>query len=119
MAYLPKLYPITTKEGNIYQVRVQHDNDRQTYVGAIHGVPIHRMMDGSYRGVIIGIGEANTPHDAAKNAGANLEARRAAGDPMDNALVSEGLRTTVGAIKYLGVVSAHPLTGPESKDMGF
>jgi GTP cyclohydrolase III len=34
------------------------------------------MMDGSYRGTIIGIGEADTPHDAAENAGANLDARR-------------------------------------------
>ena len=76
MAYIPQLYPITTKAGTACQVRVQRDSDRNTYVGAIHGVPFHRMMDGSYRGEIIGIGEADTPHEAADNAGANLDARR-------------------------------------------
>jgi len=76
MTYIPQLYPITTKAGTACQVKVQRDEDRNTYVGAIHGVPFHRMMDGSYRGEIIGIGEADNPHAAAENAGTNLDARQ-------------------------------------------
>ena len=65
MRYSPQLYPVKDSIGNRHSAGVQYDEIDGTYVGSIK----------SYRGVIIGIGEAGTPHEAADNAALNLSAR--------------------------------------------
>ena len=68
MKYTPQLYPVRDKVGNRYYAGVQLDEIDGTYVGSIK----------NYKGVIIGLGEADTPHDAAANAALNLDSRREA-----------------------------------------
>jgi hypothetical protein len=71
MTYTPQLYPIETKAGAFCQVLVQHDNDRNIYVGDIQHH--FQRLDGSIRIEKIATGEADTPHGAAVNTGTNLD----------------------------------------------
>ena len=64
--YTPQLYPVRDRLGNRHYAGVQLDELDGTYVGSIK----------NYKGVIIGLGEADTPRDAADNAVLNLDSRR-------------------------------------------
>ena len=70
MKYTPQLSPVRDKLGSRYYSGVQLDEADGTYVGAIK----------NNKGVIIGLGEADTPHDAAANAAVNLDSRREANE---------------------------------------
>jgi len=62
----PHLYPVKDSIGNRYYAGIQYDEIDGTYVASIK----------NQRGVIIGLGEAETPHEAAANAALNLDAWR-------------------------------------------
>jgi len=62
----PQLYPVKDSIGNRYYAGIQYDEIDGTYVASIK----------NQRGVIIGLGEAETPHEAAANAALNLDAWR-------------------------------------------
>ena len=64
--YTPQLYPVKDSIGNRYYAGIQYDTISQTYVGSIQ----------NFKGVIIGLGEAETPYEAAANAALNLDARK-------------------------------------------
>jgi hypothetical protein len=66
VTYTPQIYPVKDSIGNRYYAWIQYDEIDATYVGSIK----------NHRGVIIGLGEAETPHEAAANAALNLDARK-------------------------------------------
>ena len=66
MTYTPQLCPVKDSIGNRYYAGIQYDEIDGTYVGSIK----------NHRGVIIGLGEAETPYEAAANAALNLDARK-------------------------------------------
>ena len=76
MTYTPQIYSVRDGIGNTRSVEVQHDKTDNAYVGVIRSQKQVRMLDGSYRGEIIALGVANTPHDAAANAALNLDSRK-------------------------------------------
>lgn len=75
-------YRVKDKVGKVRSVEVEHDADdsiltaaTRRYVAVIRSQRREKMFDGSYRGEIIALGTANTPHEAADNAVLNLGAR--------------------------------------------
>ena len=74
MTYTPQIYPVQDRLGNTRSAEVQHDGGTDnTYIGVIRSQRRVRMLDGSYRGEVIAIGVANTPHEAASDAVLNLD----------------------------------------------
>jgi hypothetical protein len=69
------IHHLTDHHGNVRDVEVMHDSDRDDYVGSIRGGIYRRMADGSECQAIIASGTAATPENAAASAIHDLQGR--------------------------------------------